>query len=164
MTNLSPPSCLKPYHVRPITDEEANRYEMTSDSITRFYPICSCGCDCFDTIHYSEFEENPASPLYALCRNCNKRELLFDAEIHGHDAMFDDSIAGKGTSEEAVWTCPECRKAGRIILSFGYSYTGEDFADLLKTAHIEDYFDGLMVFHVCAESGSLHFVAGYECA
>lgn len=161
---MPPPSCLNHYRPRPLTPEEAERYIMNSSGCNRFQLACPCGSNLFEIIHYSEYHENPCSPLYTLCKQCGKRELLFDSDLHGYDAMIGDSVLTKGTSEETVWACPKCHRSGRIILSFGYSTTEEDLENLSINGHVTDFFDGLMVFHVCAESGSLHSVAGYECA
>lgn len=137
---------------------------MNADLFTRFELFCRCGGNLFDIVHYSEYDECPTSPLYARCKQCGGKELLFDSDLHGHDAMIGDPILSKGTSEETIWTCPDCRLAGRIFLAFGYQYCEEDFAELSKTGHVEEYFDALLVFHLCSESGGLHSVAWYECA
>ena len=161
---IPPPSCLNSFRPKLLSREEADFLEMNSDLFTRYELVCPCGGNLFDIVHYSEYDECPTSPLYARCKQCGRKELLFDSDLHGHDAMIGDPILSKGTNEETVWTCPDCHQPGRIILVFGYQYCEEDFAELSATGQIEDYFDALLVFHLCQGSGVLHSVACYECA
>ena len=97
--------------------------------------VCPCGCDRFRLKIFADKRENGypctaqtedgfALVIHAVCPDCGKEFVLFDASRHGYECEMYTAI-----SEDRLfpWVCPECGED-----TFGteiYIQPGEDAPD-----------------------------------
>lgn len=161
MTDLSPPIALKHYRTKKLLrdpfldrcDKSANCFELS---------CAGCGGHVFEIIHKSVWLDEPASPICTRCVRCETQLLLFDSNLHGYNAQYDDGSATQGCENERPWTCPNCNSAGIIVACYDYCYPSDD--EVFSEQNAEDWFDVFVLFHICLTDQSIHFVTGIECA
>lgn len=100
-------------------------------------------------------------PVYVSCPACSRRELLFDAAVHG----WDGQAPGERQASDSSNLVPYKDSSGSVLVN--YSYQGiENYEDLLEdgTENPQDYFDTFTVYFREKDARALEQVISCECA
>lgn len=163
MTDLPPPDLLRPYVVKRFPMENQPLFWGRTEKTASCYEIsCPCGETAFWVSHHSKRLEEPESPFFTTCSKCGRKALLFDSDIHGYNAQNHDAFTTRGQEEERIWSCPSCQAAGSVVLCVDYCIPSDD--EIFTYENPEDWFDGIVLYHVCLTDHSVHFISGFECA
>ena len=146
--DLPIPTHLQQYLV-PVGDEN-NKYEVTGNI------QCSCGNQKFEI-----WESNERHIIKAVCSQCGKEILLFDAGKHGWNGFVchDEELVDR-TLPFAKYDCPQCDSDTYGITVYISSQGKEDFFEECVTFDgsfsIDDWTDGFECIAVslsCKECG-----------
>jgi hypothetical protein len=104
----------------------------------------------------AEFE----GPLYAQCCNCGSKLRIINTATDGFNGEIGDGILEDETAN-ATWVCQECGATeGFLIASFGYHFEPDEAI----AGRFQDYFDALILTHVCKKSRQTVQVSMFDCA
>jgi hypothetical protein len=132
-----------------------------------------CGADDFHISFYPEVVASP-SPYYGIfpgeiihrpphnvkCTGCQKKSLLFDPRLHGHDGVLAEYYGsiGKGSEEYT-------QRKLKVTIVATYNIPAEELIQQSSEADVNplDLFDWLDIFGKI-DDGSQEFHESYECA
>ncbi|MCZ8258670.1 MAG: hypothetical protein O9333_00885 [Beijerinckiaceae bacterium] len=167
---LDVPSCISKFHVFQSEHVESESIGFflqcahckSQEFIILCYPIVAEDDETFEGVSAGQIVER--SPHHLQCSGCNRRELLFDPEIHGYDgALGHGSSYECGNVNERPIT--SVSSVYKTKVEFFYSIEFDELAEIAKDSNTrpQDLFDGIAI-HAVNSDGVIIKTLGYECA
>ena len=166
-----PPTCVAKFTVAAIPGDEDDivaRFSLAcqacnSSELRIFcFPITASDSKTYAGVDAGEVIER--NPHHVACFDCGKRELLFDATMHGYDgALGHGSSYEQGTGEEKMINCSAERYS--IKVEFLYNVDLSELQEIAAKTKLkpQDLFDAVCI-NAMSPAGILVASLDYECA
>lgn len=169
-----PPRCIAAFtaQVGDFDDWEFDGHE--SDQINTVFQLsCTCGSDKHMVFVHPWKDPDDAgevlvlSPISLVCVACQKKTVLIDTDVHGHDSELGiGSTTMRGEDLEESIECGECdlNKEYQVFVRFEYpdDLFSEDFREY--EGRQQDLFTWFSLIAKCSKCSAMLPVADFECA
>ena len=166
-----PPTCVANFAVTPlprVEDDIVARFSLAcaacrSSELRIFcFPITATDATTYAGVGAGEVVER--NPHHVACLDCGKRELLFDATMHGYDgALGHGSSYQQGTGAEEMVYCRE--ESYSVEVEFLYNVELSELQEIAAETNLkpQDLFDSLCIYAM-SPAGIAVASLDYECA
>ena len=139
---------------------------------TEAYYKIGCKCGSMNFLIKGRYENVPGykeqclfSPILLSCSKCSVNEVIFDANIHGYNAEYDQDSPQSIDKQTNSYACPSCNNDHFEVITHHHypdDLFSEEFSDF--KVRLQDLFDSISIYGLCTKCSKLSSATDFECA